>query len=76
MHCELTYKENIVNKNFRENNEFNVNFQIQRLCEILKFLGYDVVKIGEKNRISFEFMDSIIDIDTWSKKFILIRIWK
>ncbi|MDD7765234.1 MAG: class IV adenylate cyclase [Peptoniphilaceae bacterium] len=69
LHCELTYKENIANKSFRENNEFNANFSdTKTMLEILKFLGYDIVKIGEKNRISFEFMDSIIDIDTWNKE--------
>lgn len=66
---EITFKENIKNENLRENNEFNVNISdTKTMLMILKFLGYDDVEIAKKERISFEFLDSFIDIDTWDKK--------
>lgn len=66
---QITFKENIKNEKIRENNEFNVNISdTKTMLEILKFLGYDDVEIAKKRRISFEFLDSVIDIDTWDEK--------
>ena len=67
---EITYKENIKNEKLRENNEFNVNISdTKTMIEILKFLGYDCVDVAQKKRISFEFLNSRIDIDSWDKDF-------
>ena len=69
LNITLTYKENIKNEEIRENNEYNVNISdIEGMLSILNFLGYDSFDIGEKERFSFEFIDSIIDIDIWDKK--------
>lgn len=69
LHSEFTYKQNIKNENIRENNEFNVDISDTRtMLKILNFLGYDEFEIGEKKRISFEFMNSVIDIDIWDEK--------
>lgn len=69
LNTEITYKENIKNEKIRENNEFNVDISdAKTMLDILKFLGYSKVEIAKKERISFKFLDSRIDIDIWDKK--------
>src|SRR5699024_3214828 len=65
----MTFKKNVKNKNIRENIEYNVNIDDRdTMVEILKFLGYDNVKIGYKERTSYCLNDANIEIDIWDKE--------
>ena len=66
---ELTYKENILNGNIRENNEYNSEISdSDSMLTILKFLGYDIVETARKKRFVFTLDGSKIDIDIWEEK--------
>lgn len=66
---ELTLKKNILNKELRENQEFNVVLQNKEtMLEILKNLGFNDIKVGFKHRKSYSFINGRIDIDTWDKE--------
>lgn len=66
---ELTLKKNILNKELRENEEFNVLLEKKEtMLEILKDLGFNNITVGFKHRKSYRFMKARIDIDTWDKE--------
>ncbi|MGM0396214.1 MAG: class IV adenylate cyclase [Bacillota bacterium] len=65
----FTLKKNVVNKNLRENEEYNVMVDDgETLLHIMKNLGFDNVTVGYKDRTSYSFMGGRIDIDIWDKE--------
>lgn len=65
----LTYKENIENKNLRENNEYTCEVDSKdNILKILDLLGIKVLNSGKKKRIKYSYKNISIDIDTWDKE--------
>lgn len=64
----LTFKKNVENRDLRENIEYNVGIENRDdMVELLKALGYNNIKIGYKERTSYNLNDARIDIDIWDK---------
>lgn len=64
----LTFKKNVENRGLRENIEYNVGIENRDdMVELLKALGYNNIKIGYKERTSYNLNDARIDIDIWDK---------
>lgn len=65
----MTFKQNIKNRNIRENIEYNVDIKDREaMLEILKILGYKNISIGYKERISYSLNGARIEIDIWDKE--------
>lgn len=65
----MTFKQNVENRNLRENIEYNVGIEDRdSMLEILKILGYKNIKIGYKERTSYSLNDAQIEIDIWDKE--------
>lgn len=65
----LTFKKNVENRDMRENIEYNVGIENRdSMVELLKALGYNNIKIGYKERTSYNLNDARIDIDIWDKE--------
>ncbi len=66
---ELTLKRNIANTKFRKNIENNLNIDnVEEGTNILEALGYKLMHIGKKHRISYKHKDILFEIDTWDKE--------
>ncbi|WP_422486680.1 class IV adenylate cyclase [Gudongella sp. DL1XJH-153] len=65
----FTLKKNILNDDLRENEEYNVLVDDKdTLLDIMKNLGFDEIKIGYKERVSYSFMNGRVDVDIWDKE--------
>ena len=65
----LTYKENIENKNLRENNEYTCKVDSKdNILKILDLLGIKALNSGKKKRIKYSYKNISIDIDNWDKE--------
>lgn len=64
----LTFKRNISQDAFRENEEIETRIEDKdSLVKILSCLNINVQNVGEKERIRYEFEGIKFDIDTWDK---------
>lgn len=65
----LTFKEQITDKNVRENIEHTTEISsVEELQKILELMGYDVQDQGSKKRISYKYKNVRFDVDIWDKK--------
>ncbi|MDW7668638.1 MAG: class IV adenylate cyclase [Bacillota bacterium] len=65
----LTLKRNIENSKFRKNIENNLSIDnVEEGIKILEALGYKLMHIGKKHRISYKYKDILFEIDTWDKE--------
>lgn len=63
---EFTLKKNIANQTLRENKEINVRVDSRdSLLEIMQNLGFGDISVGYKERTSYSYKKSRIDIDQW-----------
>lgn len=64
----FTFKEQIKNKDIRENIEHTIEFDKEsELLNILNCMGYDIYDTGYKNRVSYIYENARFDIDIWDE---------
>lgn len=65
----LTFKRNISQDGFRENEEIETRVEDKEsLIKILSLMNIDIKHEGKKERTSYEFENIRFDIDIWDKK--------
>lgn len=68
----LTFKKNLKGETLRENMEINVGIDSQEekenILKILSLLGYEIISIGYKDRLSYKLDNIRFDLDTWDEK--------
>lgn len=65
----FTFKEQITDKNVRENIEHTTEISdVMELRKILELMGYDLQIEGRKNRVSYKLNNIRFDVDTWDEE--------
>ncbi len=65
----LTFKKDLKGEKLRENLEINSDIkEKENILKIFKELGYDIINIGYKERISYKIDNIRFDLDIWDEK--------
>lgn len=68
VNVNLTLKKNINLEGVRDNVELNAKIEDKEiLLQILKYLGFDDIEVGHKDRKSYELKGARFDFDKWDE---------